>query len=89
VIVSAREKELAERYARDVARRAPASERISILGPAEAPIFIVRGRHRWRLLVKAPREADIQGYLRVWLDAVPEPKGDLRLSVDIDPYSFL
>jgi primosomal protein N' (replication factor Y) len=89
VIVSAREKELAERYARDVARRAPASERISVLGPAEAPIFIVRGRHRWRLLVKAPREADIQGYLRVWLDAVPEPKGDLRLSVDIDPYSFL
>ncbi len=89
VIVSAREKELAERYARDVARRAPASERISILGPAEAPIFIVRGRHRWRLLVKAPREADIQGYLRVWLDAVPEPRGDLRLSVDIDPYSFL
>jgi primosomal protein N' (replication factor Y) len=89
VIVSAREKDVAERYARDVARRAPPSERISVLGPAEAPIFVVRGRHRWRLLVKAPREADIQGYLRAWLDAVPEPKGDLRLTVDIDPYSFL
>jgi primosomal protein N' (replication factor Y) len=89
LIVSAREKDLAERYAREVARRAPAAERISVLGPAEAPIFIVRGRHRWRLLVKAPREADIQGYLRAWLATVPEPKGDLRLSVDIDPYSFL
>jgi primosomal protein N' (replication factor Y) len=89
VIVSAREKDLAERYARDVARRAPASERITVLGPAEAPIFVVRGRHRWRLLVKAPREADIQGYLRAWLDAVPEARGDLRLTVDIDPYSFL
>lgn len=89
LIISAREKELAERYAREVARRAPPAETISVLGPAEAPIFVVRGRHRWRLLVKAPREADIQGYLRDWLASVPEPKGDLRLSVDIDPYSFL
>jgi primosomal protein N' (replication factor Y) len=89
LIISAREKELAERYAREVARRAPPAETISVLGPAEAPIFVVRGRHRWRLLVKAPREADIQGYLRDWLAGVPEPKGDLRLSVDIDPYSFL
>ncbi|MGE5267511.1 MAG: primosomal protein N' [Deltaproteobacteria bacterium] len=89
LIISAREKDLAERYAREVARRAPSSERISVLGPAEAPIFIVRGRHRWRLLVKAPREDDIQGYLRAWLSAVPDPKGDVRLSVDVDPYSFL
>jgi primosomal protein N' (replication factor Y) len=89
LIISARDKNLAERYAREVARRAPASERISVLGPAEAPIFVVRGRHRWRLLVKAPRESDIQAYLRDWLSAVPEPKGDLRLSVDVDPYSFL
>ncbi len=89
VIISAREKELAERYAREVARRAPPAETISVLGPAEAPIFVVRGRHRWRLLVKAPREADIQGYLRDWLGGVPEPKGDLRLSIDVDPYSFL
>ncbi len=89
IIISAREKELAERYAREVARRAPGSDRISVLGPAEAPIFVVRGRHRWRLLVKAPREADIQGYLREWLSIAPEPKGDLRLSVDVDPYNFL
>ena len=89
LIISARDKSLAERYAREVARRAPGSERISVLGPAEAPIFVVRGRHRWRLLVKAPRESDIQAYLRDWLSAVPEPKGDLRLSVDVDPYNFL
>jgi primosomal protein N' (replication factor Y) (superfamily II helicase) len=89
LIVSAREKEVAERFAREIARRAPPSERIELLGPAEAPIFVVRGRHRWRLLLKAPREIDIQAYLRAWLEAMPETKGDLRLSVDIDPYSFL
>ncbi len=89
LVISAREREVAERFAREAARRAPAAERIEVLGPAEAPIFVVRGRHRWRLLVKAPRDADIQAYLREWLAALPDAKGDLRLSVDVDPYSFL
>ncbi len=89
LIVSARDKELAQRVARDIVARAPPAERIEILGPAEAPIAVIRGRHRWRLLVKAPRETDVQAYLRAWLAAVPPLKGDLRLTVDIDPYSFL
>ncbi len=89
LIVSARQKEVAEGVARDIARRAPAAPRIEVLGPAEAPISIVRGRYRWRLLLKAPRELDIQAYLRAWLAEIPEIKGDLRLTVDIDPYRFL
>lgn len=89
IIVSAREKAVAERVARDVANLAPAAERIAVLGPAEAPIAVIRGRHRWRLLLRAPRDVDIQTYLREWLAAVPPLKGDVRLSIDIDPYSFL
>jgi primosomal protein N' (replication factor Y) len=89
LIVSARQKELAEGYAREVARRAPPAERIEVLGPAEAPLAVIRGRHRWRLLVKAPREMDVQAYLREWLAVLPEIKGDIRLTVDIDPYNFL
>jgi primosomal protein N' (replication factor Y) len=89
LVVSARDKELAERFAREVARRAPQSNRIEVFGPAEAPIAVVRGRHRWRLLAKAPREIDLQSYLRAWLEELPDIKGDLRLTVDVDPYSFL
>ncbi len=89
LIVSARHKETAETVARDIARRAPAAPRIEVLGPAEAPISVIRGRYRWRLLLKAPRELDVQAYLRAWLAEIPEIKGDLRLTVDIDPYSFL
>ena len=89
LIVSARDKALAEQFAREVARRAPVAERLTVLGPAEAPIAVVRGRHRWRLLVKAPKELDVQAYCRQWLDSVPAVKGDLRLSIDVDPYSFL
>lgn len=89
IIVTAKNKDFAAAYAREMARCAPQSDRIAVLGPAEAPIAVVRGRHRFRLLVKAPRDLDIQGYLRAWLGNVPPIKGDLRVSVDVDPYSFL
>jgi primosomal protein N' (replication factor Y) len=64
-------------------------DEISLLGPAEAPIAVVRGRHRFRLLVRAPRHADMQGFLRAMLAAAPAPRGSVRVMVDVDPYSFL
>jgi len=60
-----------------------------LLGPAEAPIALLRGRHRFRLLVKAPRAADLQGFLRALLAAAPPPRGGVRVAVDVDPQSFL
>lgn len=89
LVVSARDKEVAELVARDIAHRAPAAERISVLGPAEAPIAVVRGRFRWRLLAKAPRDVDLQSYIREWLSTLPKLPNDVMLSVDIDPYNFL
>ncbi|APE45482.1 primosomal protein N' [Sulfitobacter alexandrii] len=58
-----------------------------VFGPAPAPIARVRGRHRVRLLVKADKSAPLQEALSVWVAQV-KLKGDLRLSVDIDPQSF-
>jgi primosomal protein N' (replication factor Y) len=89
LIISARDKELAELFARDVARHAPPAEQITVLGPAEAPLAVIRGRHRWRLLLKAPRDIDLQAYLRAWLGSLPKPPSDLRLAVDIDHSNFL
>jgi primosomal protein N' (replication factor Y) len=89
IVISARDKALTEVTAREIARRAPPSDVISVLGPVEAPIAIVRGRHRWRLLVKAPRDVDLQGYLRAWAGTIPKLKSDVRITVDIDPYNFL
>jgi primosomal protein N' (replication factor Y) len=89
LIISAKHREQAETFARAVVRASPPARSIEVLGPAEAPLAVVRGRHRWRVLVKSPREVDVQSYLKMWLDNVPAPKGDLRLTVDIDPYNFL
>jgi len=89
LLVTGSSREAAESYARSVARAAPSAAKIEILGPAEAPLSVIRGRHRYRLLIKAPRETDLQTYLRLWLSEAPKPKGDIRLVVDVDPYSFL
>ena len=89
LLVSGSAREAAEGYARAVALAAPPAAKIQVLGPAEAPLSVIRGRHRYRLLVKAAREADLQAYLRLWLSQVPKVKGDVRLVVDVDPYSFL
>ncbi len=59
-----------------------------MLGPAEAPLAVVRGRYRFRLLVKAPRNYDLSAYLREWLAEAPKTKGTLKLEVDVDPQSF-
>jgi primosomal protein N' (replication factor Y) len=58
-----------------------------VFGPAPAPISRVRGRHRVRLLVKAEKNAPLQGALTQWIGQL-RIKGDLRLAVDIDPQNF-
>jgi primosomal protein N' (replication factor Y) (superfamily II helicase) len=62
---------------------------IILLGPAEAPIAVLRKRHRFRLAAKAPRAVDLQGFLRAMLAAAPEPRGGVRVAIDVDPQSFL
>ena len=89
LVVSAGEKHAVEGYARRLAAIAPHADALRVLGPAEAPLALVRGRHRFRLLVKSPRAFDLSAYLREWLADAPKQKGDLRLEVDIDPMSFL
>ena len=88
VIVSGPDSTETERFVRLVARAAPSGEAVHILGPAPAPIHIVRGRYRWRFLVKAPREVNIQAFLREWLKDM-KPKGSIHLDIDVDPYNFL
>jgi primosomal protein N' (replication factor Y) len=89
LLISGTDRAAAESHARGIARTAPPADKIEVLGPAEAPLSVVRGRYRYRILVKAPREADIQAYLRLWMADMPKARGSIRLSIDIDPYNFL
>jgi primosomal protein N' (replication factor Y) (superfamily II helicase) len=89
LIVSGPERPAAEGYARRLAGAAPLTDAVRVLGPAEAPIAMIRGRHRFRLLAKAARSFDMSGYVRRWLGGAPKAEGGVRLEVDVDPVSFL
>jgi primosomal protein N' (replication factor Y) (superfamily II helicase) len=88
LIVSATDAESADFAAGALSRAAPQLPGVEVLGPAPAPLTILRGRHRRRFLVKAGREVNLQAVLRDWLSRV-RVQGSARIQVDIDPYSFL
>ncbi|MGK9053291.1 primosomal protein N' [Neorhizobium petrolearium] len=89
LIVSADTRADAENHARGLRAAAPKVTGISVLGPAEAPLALVRGRHRFRLLVHGRRNSDMQAFLRAMLANGPKQRGSVQIQLDIDPQSFL
>ena len=88
LIVSGADRHETEAFARKLAAASPLDEKVRVLGPAEAPLAVVRGRYRFRLLIKSPRQFDLSHYMRGWLANAPKIRGSLKLEVDIDPQSF-
>jgi primosomal protein N' (replication factor Y) (superfamily II helicase) len=88
LIVSGPDPAALDRFVRDLAAAAPNAEGVDVFGPADAPFALVRGRRRKRFLVRADRGVDLQAFLAAWRARVKTP-GQIRLSIDVDPYSFL
>ena len=88
IIVSSEDQAEANEAARTIGRAAPRHDNMAVFGPAPAPLAMLRGRHRMRLLVHAARSVPVQDIIRDWLGALQLPRG-ARVAVDVDPYSFL
>jgi primosomal protein N' (replication factor Y) len=88
IVVSAEDSAEAEAVGRRIGHAAPEVEGMAVFGPAPAPLAMLRGRHRQRLLIHARRTLDVQDVIRDWLAEV-EWGSKVRVSVDVDPYSFL
>lgn len=89
IIVSADTRADAETHARGLRQAAPQMAGLSVLGPAEAPLALIRGRHRFRLLVHGARQSDMQTFLRRMIADGPKERGSVQVQIDIDPQSFL
>ncbi|MXP14584.1 primosomal protein N' [Altererythrobacter confluentis] len=88
IIISSEDENEAKEAARAIGGTRPNLPDVAILGPAPAPMALLRGRYRYRLLINARRSAQLQDILRDWLGALKFPQG-VRVAIDIDPYSFV
>ena len=88
VIVASRDEERLEAACRHLARSRPEADGLMVLGPAPAPLALLRGWRRNRFLLRARRDVPLQSHIRAWLAGLPAKAG-VRVQVDIDPYSFL
>jgi primosomal protein N' (replication factor Y) len=88
LIVSGHDAPRVEAHAHALSRAAPRLDGVRVLGPAPAPLALLRGRHRYRLLLRAERSVNVQSVVRDWVTRAPAPNG-VRLQIDVDPYSFL
>lgn len=88
LIVSGTNPDMVEKTAYMLKKYAPTENGVSVLGPAPAPIFMLRGKFRYRLLLKTLRNINIQVILKKWLKMVNIPS-TVRVETDVDPYSFM
>ena len=88
LIISSANCKAAEATAYALGRCAPNTQFIETLGPAPAPMALLRGRYRFRLLLKTAKTVNIQDILKKWIAMVPS-KGNVRIDIDINPYSFM
>ncbi|SCA57751.1 Primosomal protein N' [Candidatus Terasakiella magnetica] len=88
LIVSGEDEVLVDDTANALGRNAPHGQGILALGPAPAPLAMIRGRHRRRLLLKTDKKMPIQSILKDWLERTSVSR-TVKIQIDIDPYSFL
>jgi len=88
IIVSSEDEAEAREAANRIGATRPALPDVQVIGPAAAPLSLLRGRYRYRLLLNARRSARVQDVIRQWLGSLTFANG-VRVTVDIDPYSFV
>lgn len=87
VIISGTNKDLTEKTAQNLASSFPKKE-VTIFGPAPAPLFLLRGRVRWRILLKSSKKIALSKIIEDWLLTQKTPK-NVKIQIDVDPLSFL
>lgn len=88
IIISAHNQKIAAKVAEALGKCAPNLNSVTVLGPAPAPLFLLRNQYRFRLLLKADRSVNIQKILQKWVSMIDIPS-NVKLEIDINPYSFM
>jgi primosomal protein N' (replication factor Y) len=88
LILSGKDEAKLKQFAASMAKVRPYDGQVSVLGPAPAPIFKLRGKYRYRFLVRSALSVRPQNYIKAWLSLV-KPLRSVTMKIDVDPYTLL
>lgn len=87
LIVSSRKEDDLIEFCKKFARNRPSHSKVTVLGPAPAPLYQRQSKYRYRFLLECPKTVNIQNYIQTWLQKSSIPY-TVHITVDIDPYTF-
>ncbi len=88
IIISGTSKANTLNFSQKIVKKFQIKKDISILGPVEAPLFLLRGKFRYRILIKGNKRRELNAFAKNWLKDIPIPR-NIRVIIDVDPYSFM
>lgn len=88
IIISGLEDQSTKIYAKTIRQQMINYKNIEILGPAQAPIAMLANKYRYRILIKANKNINIQSYLKNILNKIHRQTSKINVQIDIDPQSF-
>ena len=88
IIISSHKKALASKFASQLVQFGHNDDDIKVLGPVEAPISLLRGQHRYRILIKGNKRKNLNKLTKKILGNAKLPSS-VKLIIDVDPYTFM
>ena len=88
IVISGPSKGILMNFINKILKKFPKKSNIKLMGPAEAPIFLLRGRYRYRILLSSSDRAKLNQYTQKWLENI-NVSNNIRVTPDVDPYSFM
>ena len=70
--------------AKNAVAQAPYADQVELLGPVSAPLFLLQGKYRCKILIKANKDFNLQAYILTWTQ-----KAKINARIDIDPVNFM
>ena len=62
---------------------------IKILGPSPAPLFKIKNRYRFQILIKGENHKQLSSFLETFFERNKRPSSSVQIKVDRDPFSML
>ncbi|MFC1659211.1 primosomal protein N' [Pseudomonadota bacterium] len=84
VMVSCKNESQAISISKSIVSSFPRIQELTIFGPNPAPVFKINNRYRYRILVKTPKNINIQKLVTNSLENVKIPS-NIRIRIDVDP----